>query len=391
MEEEKKTRRKRKPTKEQSAYISRVKNILRLALGEYGLGFPQLRKELEETYGVHINLGTLKALFEPADMSLDSICLLTVCKYFGLDMNELLQPEAKPEHPERFRDIAEKVKAADYTGDGATLGLVHDPFWESIASTREKFPVLENDGYTGDFYGYLMSSNEMREYRTFILSLKKDENGVMHAVMEKHTGGEPQIYRGVPLFAKSHGAVLMFLTNEEHSGEFYFLAMGFERYPDKGLLFRKGLAVTGGGYASKSIYSQNFVLCKNKLSEDKIRYLDGLLKAPDNQFCISVEDADRLAEEYPEVKNFMEKASDALGRRTENMYALSENDIYSLRLPGLSKYDRMKAMLILKGSSFMADTYCYRARGTYSNFAVDCLLDELPEKNDFGDDPEPKR
>ena len=65
----------------------------------------------------------------------------------------------------------------------------------------------------------------------------------------------------------------MFLTEETGTGEFYFLAFGFKKYcSDEGLIYRKGLAVTGESFNSAAIVSQNFLVFKNDYVNTTVIY-----------------------------------------------------------------------------------------------------------------------
>lgn len=359
----------------QKDYIKSIKEELNIALEKSKLKITQLAEILSDTYGFNVNKGTLKALFNCKSESMNYACLVTVCKFFGMDFNELLAPKVMPKQQEEFAYIGDSLK------QGAVQeSPVSDAFWDSIESTREKFPVLEDDEYVGEYQGYIVPPSGEFRIRPFSLTLRKDAQGTMHATMIRNTSGKRKkkttalVYRGVPLLAKAYNAVIMFLTNEDKKGEFYFLSFGFERYhPNQGLVYRQGLSVTGEGFGRSSVVAQSFVIFQQPLSQENEKYLAGLVKAPNNQFCIAAEDAKKLAAEYPEVRKFLEKAADAIDRRTKDVIVLREDNILSLDLGELSKCDRIKALLLLKGRSSVEGKYYYRANSTYTEFALNYL------------------
>lgn len=369
----------------QYEYIIGVKKVLNDVLAESKLNVTQLAEILTNTYGFNINKGTLRSLFNPNE-NLNYACLVTVCKYFGLDFNDLLAPKVVEGKVERFAHIGSKLKEA--SKHSVEEDSMNDAFWKSIAATREKFPVLEADEYTGEFHGYIVPPTGKYRIRRFTLTLEKDNDGIMHATMIRYTSGQRHhnptklVFKGVPLLARAYNAVIMFLTSEDKKGEFYFLAFGFEAYrKNQRLIYRQGLAVTGEGLGRSSVIAQSFILFERELSDEDKKYIDGLLKAPNNKFTISVEDAEKLAEIYPEVKKFLEEANDVIERRTKKMLVFREDNILSLDLETLSDFDRIKALLILKGRSTGENKYSYRANSTYTDFALNYLAAD--KRDDF--------
>ena len=52
---------------------------------------------------------------------------------------------------------------------------------------------------------------------------------------------------------------------------------------------------------------------------------------------------------------------------------MNEDNILSVSRVNMSKHDRIKALLILKGESFVADKYYYKADVKYSGFGINYL------------------
>ena len=122
--------------------------------------------------------------------------------------------------------------------------------------------------------------------------------------------------------------------------------------------------------------SQNFVLLTHSLSLDKQKYIPGLLKLPTNEFCVPVETANKLAHEYPEVKILMERLPGTIQQCKEDVYIFSEDNILSFNRTKLTPYDRMKALLLLKGGAVAPEKNYYVADSKYSGFAINYLLDD---------------
>lgn len=309
--------------------------------------------------------------------------MMAVCKFFGFEFDSLLAPPATIDEngiaeTENYRHIAERIQAKTTESEKIQFfkKMENDAFWQSIAKTRRKFPVLEDEGYTGDFKGFITSPTMRGSTKPFELTMKKDDYRVMHARAARPVNAHKTLYfSGVPLLARAYNAVIMFLTEEKGTGEFYFLAFGFKRYrSDEGLIYRKGLAITGETFNSAAIVSQNFLLFKNDLRPDDEKYVPGLLKSPDDEFCVSVNDAEELAATHPEVKRFLDAMGDAIGRRTKKMLVLKESNIVTLDIVNLPPLERLKALLLLKSKAIMSEKHVYRDESTYAGLANNYLM-----------------
>lgn len=381
-------RKKREKSEAQLLYVKQIKEWLNRALGECGLKEPQLLEMLERTYGFNINKGTLHNLFDISNPNVDFFCIMAVCKFFGFEFDDLLAPavmvnENGTEEVENYRHIAEKIaaEAAELQKTVFVEKKKIDAFWQSIAKTRKKFPVLKDEGYIGDFKGFITSPTKNGSVKHFDLAMKKDEHGVMHARATRTVNdGNMLSFSGVPLLARAYNAVIMFLTDEKGTGEFYFLAFGFKKYrSDEGLIYRKGLAITGETFGSAAIVSQNFLIFKNDLRPEDEKYIPGLLKSPDDEFCVSIDDAKELAEKYPEVKQFLDAMGDDIDRRTKEMLVLKESNIITLNILELSPLERLKALLLLKSKAVISEKHAYRDESTYADLANDYLMGNVSD------------
>lgn len=316
--------------------------------------------------------------------------MMAVCRFFGFEFDDLLTPPAVENENgirevENYRHIAKMVqaKAAELEESQSTQKKEGDAFWQSIAKTREKFPILYDEGYVGDFKGFITSPTKKGPIKRFDLTMRKDDQGIMHARVARTVNAHNTLYfSGVPLLAQAYNAVIMFLTEEKGTGEFYFLAFGFKKYrSDEGLIYREGLAVTGETFGSAAIVSQNFLMFKNDLKPEDEKYIPGLLKSPDDEFCVPLKDAKELAEKHPEVRRFLDSMGDAIDRRTKEMLVLKETNIVTLNILELSPLERLKALLLLKSKAIMPEKHVYRDESTYANLANDYLMGDLTDAN----------
>ena len=354
----------------QAAYIRRVKEALNRELGSRKYSYSQLLSILEERYDFRINKGTLRELFNVSSSSMNYACLITVCAFFGLNLNEFLVPEV-------INDIGGTVTSSRRRPEKKRPDSIA-PFLKSLEPVSGKFSVLRDESYMGDFRGYISTPTRKDAIEEFNLSLYKDPDQIAHARLVRRSSSKRSVsyeYVGIPYHSKAYQSVLIFLTDTKGKGEFYFLTFGFRQYrSEEGLLFRQGLAVTGESLRSGSMVSQNFVLIKNGLSEEDQKYLPGLLRSPVNEFCVDWEKVNTLAEEYPEVRQLMKELSDNNYEYTEEVCIFNEDVILQLNRLAISSGDRIRALLLLKSRSSVPDKNYYVAESKFSGFAANELI-----------------
>lgn len=358
-------------TDTQINYVRRIKEELNEVLISSKYTYSQLQELLEERYDFSINKGTLKELFNADNPNINYACLITTCTFFGLNLQKLLTPETISDNNCYYVNTNTQKKRKTTT--------TH-PFLESIKSSSNKFTVLRDEGYMGTFKGFIVVPTKSDTVEEFNLTLYKDEDGIAHAKLIRKSAIKSKStcyeYAGIPYHSKAYQSILIFLTDTKAKGEFYFLSFGFQQYrSEKGLMFRQGFAITGESLRSGSMVAQNFVLFNKELTPENLKYVPGLLKIPVNEFCVPVETAKKLADEYPEVQLLFDKLSGIITQTQEQVYILNEASILSLR-SDLSPYDRIKALLLLKGKALVPEKNYYVADSKFSGFAKNFLLEE---------------
>ena len=357
----------------QMEYIKRIKEELNKALYASKYTYTQLQALLEERYGFSINKGTLRDLFDVNNTNLNYACLVTTCKFFRFDFNTFLEPETISDDDNYFT-----INTKNNSRIKRKASNTH-PFIESLKSVNSKFTVLRDDGYMNKFKGYIVAPAKSNTIDEFNLTMYKDDEGVAHAKLIRRSMGRQKNeyfgYYGIPYHSKAYQSVLIFLVDTKATGEFYFLSFGFQQYRgSEGLIFRQGLAITGESLRSGTMIAQNFVLLNNDIPPEKIKFIPGLLKTPANEFCVPFDEANQLAEEYPEVKSLMEKLAITVRQSKEQVYIFNEDNVLSLSRIDLSAYDRIKALLLLKGKALIPEKNYYGADNKYSGFAKNYLL-----------------
>lgn len=362
----------------QLQYVKEIKRRLNKALEASKLSPTQLKVKLEEKYGFNINKNTLQVLFDESKPNMDYACLVTTCAYFDFNYDKLLKPESLIDE-EEYEGLGEKASKLVELEKELEANKPTDPFLRSMYGVKNKFTILRDEGYMGEYKGFIFAPTRRGGICEFDLSIQKDSEGNAYAKLVRKDASKKNRYeyQGIPYYSKAYKIILIFMTDVKAIGEFYLLSFGFHKYrtDNEGLIFRQGLAVTGKSLGSESVVAQNFVLIDCELSGEKMKYVPGLLKTPNNEFCIPVDVANELAEENIEVKQLLHEFSTTLKQATRMMYILNEDEIISNTRTSLSDHDKIKALLLLKAQSTVAEKYYYDADSKFSGFGKGYLAE----------------
>lgn len=384
MEKSEKSKKKKKLEKARREYIDNIKkelnNALNAAQVKSGLNIPQLAIKLKETYGFNINRQTLYNLFSFESDCMDYACLLVVCRYFGFDFNKFLSPMPIEGKEESYRTCSSsKLRAEDCPDlNGDDNGIFADvPFIHSVENVRDKFLLLNDEGYTGKFYGYTAPDDDQKENpNIFVLDIDPNDLKTTLTIDKLYKdvnvkGTNTYSYHGIPVYVKRWGIVIFFLVNDDKSGDFIQLAFSYQEYTNGlGLIFRHGILLTGENTNSATVKTKSFLLFRKQVFKKNYKYMLGLLRAPNHNFSIPVKDAEELAEEDKIVKEFLSEYKEILDRNKKEVYVINEDNIMSDRASTQNKYDTIRAMLLLKQKSMLAYVHHYRAKYRYTGFSV---------------------
>lgn len=395
---------KREITPERDKFIRDVKKKLYAAYEKSGLNISALLDHLERTYGFGLNKGTLTKLLDEDDTtSMDYACLIAVSHFFGFDFNKLLTPEYNSDKPMIYRALAGEQQPQEVEEVEPAGNLKYDPsqkFIDSLNGTQGQFLILNDEGYEGQFTGYYMpDSHGATTPKKFTLTMRMQDDGTLDAELVRKTRYKNprtnrmeeniDVYRGVPVYVKAYRSILILLTSVKNSGECWLLAFAYEKYPTKvGLIYRHGLMITGESISGAALSAESFLLFNTPITGEKKKYLHGLLKAPNRIFTVSVEEAHKMAESNPDVAAFLEQYEKMLNLGRTEMYFINEDNILTDKTTGMDKYDRAKALLMLKTISTVAGVYHFRAKYRYTGFAVKDLAEAVLDDPDDEDEAE---
>lgn len=225
--------------------------------------------------------------------------VLALCRYWNLDYATILAPAKVAKKPV--------------------------PVENALVAKTE---ILDDEGYTGTFYGYMYTKNIKRnEIVDFELNIDpKGDSTTATLTVYNNTdkvNGDPldykSVYVGTPLLLTKKNIIAMTLVDD--TGAFYSFYIDYRHYNIDKLYYRKGIAVTTESESDKPLLN-NFVLFQKEVSsEKKDKLIPGLLPIVGDSFIITKDDMDTL-KETDELKSFFKEYSYNWNGKEKSMYRI---------------------------------------------------------------------
>lgn len=248
------------------------------SLGDHSRpSIPVLQKQLLEMEdGMFFSTNTISdALSNTGKSAISMNLVIALCKLWQLDIS----------------DVFAEVFA----------GYELQPAYDTIIPGAK---YLTNPGYMHKFYGYLYPNNT-KDYRVLEFELEISEcDGIPRAVMTKRYAPNRTIpvaerfgvFEGVPVVLDTNRLVLMVLTRED--GRTCILIFEYRDLAPQGagLYFRRGVCLTIESNSDKPILT-NFVLFRERIGEEKRKYLPGMLALMNDCILVKRDILDRLRED----------------------------------------------------------------------------------------------
>lgn len=280
--------------------------------------------------GFEISYNTLNdILSESRTDSVPNIyAVISLCRYWHLDYAAILAPPETKIVPTR-----------------------------SLTSLFEKTRILDDSGYFGLFHGYLYTRNLNRnEIISFKLEINKNGDSVLAKMT---TFSKPDdingniipydvCYEGIPLIFEKTNSIFIVLTNVD--GYSYILYFDYKHYNASGLYYRKGIAITTDSLSDKPLL-ENFVLFKNKITDEKVKsFVPGLLSFINDSFIITNEALEELAKDK-DMASFFEDYDYNWKSKAISGYRIMTNQI----LESIdNKHDNKEVIRVTKALLHMA-------------------------------------
>lgn len=332
--------------------IQAIKARLDSALNKAGWNAYQLTNEINDMPdSLGANYNTIKSALNFSSDAIDLTAVISICRCLHLDTAYILSPPGTA-----------------------------DLDFSSAQSDMGKFTVLDDPKYFGIFHGFLYTANhKSTDLVRFKLDIKHSTTGAHAAftyyAQAKTVNGEvkssARTLYGTPVFDSVHSNIFIQLTND--LGDFYFLYYTRQHFRTQSLYFRRGISITATSLHSHAPLLQNFVMFANPISEEKMKYIPGLLAEVSPVFRISQPELEKLMNEEPIVSAFYKAYQHILEHDAVRTYPISETQILSSISPSMDEYDTIRALLLLKSVSSASKRVVYDELESFSAFSKNYL------------------
>lgn len=337
-------------TEAKSEQIKAIKKRLNEALDAEGLNIYQLTEAINKSDSeINVNYNTVRKAFDNTTTALDITVFIAVSRYLHLDTAVLLsEPETKYE----------------------TLKSVPD----TISSGQ--FSVLDDKNYLGKYYGYFYSQNpKSNSIIHFELETKDTQNGFRstlqyHGKVNLVDGSVADSQRtlyGTPILHALRSNVYINFAND--LGDFFFFYFSRQWFTSNSLYFRKGVVLSASTIGDKPPIVQSFVMFARELSEEKEKFIPGLLGTASPSFSIRKEDAEALCASEPVVADFFNDFGYILEHQAKSIYSINENQILASTDRQTMDINKVfQAICLLKEKALEPNRICYEDNNDMAGF-----------------------
>lgn len=302
------------------------------------------KKILDMELDYNINYNTLNKTLSLNYTNLDLFSVLAVCRLFNLDTSYIFSaPDSE----------FETMPSPQNMVDG------------------EKFVVLNDPLYFGKYNGYMYSYNPgSNEIINFDLDIQEGKAVLIYHGKSINHSGEAYNYdvklEGIPILIRNCNNIFILFTRD--SGGFFFLYFDYKKYNKAEMYYRKGILVTNSSLNDKPPMFQNFVLVRNKVLDEKLSLIEGLLKITNDNCFIRKDKLLELKENDEDVTNLFDKCGYIINHELGEYYCINE----SLILKAVDKNfvpDILKALLKIRNNSEQPGRIIYEDDINISYFA----------------------
>lgn len=335
-------------TKEEQ--ILAIKKRLNEAVDKINISTNKLKDELNDKYGYEINYETLNnTLNLSKPKSLDTICVIALCRYFNLDTAFVL---SEPNNP----------NSEIYTNENQFVS--------------ERFAILSDPKYLGDYYGYFYSPKKTNNLiNNFHLKINKEYGkAVARLTINYHSykdngqlkQGEKELI-GTPIMVKPSNIYIVFT---EGKGQFILFSFSYVLYNENTLYFRRGAMITQGRDAARHPLMQSFVMLNKELSQENIeQYIPGFLLLYDTDFHLPAHKLKELSKNHPEVARIFDEFGYIFQANQELYYKVNETQILASVRNNIPKQDVVKALQLMKANATDATRIYFPEIDEFSEFS----------------------
>ena len=331
--------------------VEAIKKRLSAAIEESGLSDYQLTEKINDSEDpLTVNYNTVKSTLNLQNTALDMTTVIAISRYLHLDTAVLLSPPGTDE------SSLHNMQNSGITG---------------------KFVPLMDTHYHGTFYGYLPTRNTKRsDIIPFELEIIPTYNSV-RATMTYHGFTEdvnnniesaPISLYGTPILDTTRSNIFITFTNDQ--GHFFFLYFSRQHFHSGLLYFRKGVVLTASNLGDNPPLLENFVLFAKQLSDEKKKYIPGLLQIMSPSFAIKKTALEQLAKNNSIVRNFMDSFGYIVEHHQAPVYIINEEQIIkSITEETIDRDQTYAALMLINEHAISTNRITYKDNNDLSGFA----------------------
>lgn len=265
---------------------------------------------------------------------------ITMCRFFRKDISSLF---VSPEAGKNTLEDADPLQAVG------------------------KYIVLDDPQYFGDFYGYMYSKYMKRKnVIPFKLSINKSGDRV-EALFEYRDPRKPLVLSGVPKLITRSKNIYIIFSNPD--GEFFEFFFHYKPYRVDKMWYRRGIVIADES-STDSPEVANFVLFDREISDEKFRYIPGLLMISGPRFCISEKKILEMRQDS-NVAKFLDDFSYLFEHDKSPMYVFDEDTIMSIikNEEPERKHFLISQLLLIREQAEISHNITYTMDSEYPEYA----------------------
>lgn len=248
-----------------------------------------------------INYNTFRATLSLSDSNLDLFSVLALCKLWNLDTSYI------------------------FSSPNSNFEIMPSP---QTMVNGEKYVILDDQFYFGKYNGYMYSYNPgSNQLVHFDLELNKGSAKLVYHGSTINYSGETSNFdmtlEGIPILVRNCNNIFILFTQD--SGSFFFIYFSYKKYNQSDMYYRKGIVVTNSSLNDKPPMLSNFVLVRNKVPNQKLYLVEGLLKITGDNCFISKEKLLDLKKNDEDVAKLFDLCGFIVNHELGEYYCINES------------------------------------------------------------------
>ncbi len=218
---------------------------------------------------------------------------------------------------------------------------------------------FRDPAYSGKFHVYLYRATRDSLYESGTLEIKSEDlqnpsiSLHLEYAMDQRAHGEKgdNTYRGMPVESPDEKCVYALMEGKKH--ELAFLCFAYEPFQSGDMYYRSGLLLRATP-RTKTPQVQKIVITAHELSEDTMPYVKGVLAISGERIVLTDSQLQHFLDackDYAWMPEFERGILPFIKARAQTCYCFDEGELLAYSLSQLSKQDRLRILLALKGTA----------------------------------------